>query len=220
MLSSPSLHCKANTRCGGESLNRKCCRRVRNWASASFHSVLWGRASSQERSMRTQPSTSRTSAISFHALHLRLARPTRPWLICCAKSPKGRTRHLLKLRLHGCWPRSPGLFPSPAQRNCIASRRTSAQLKLSSPPTICVKSIAQRRKSMCREHVILKRWSEGRVCERGLRAYRVESKPGPSVWCWSISFPKRGLCRPSGELRRKAGQSLLVSFTNDLHIFQ
>ena len=40
------------------------------------------------------------------------------------------------------------------------------QLKLNSPPAICVTSIAQRHKSRCKERVILKNWSEGQVYER------------------------------------------------------
>ena len=62
------------------------------------------------------------------------ARRTRPWSICSAASPSGRTRRPPRSRSPGCWPRSRGSCRSPARRSWSAWRRTSAPLPSSSPP--------------------------------------------------------------------------------------
>ena len=62
----------------------------------SFHSVLLAKAFSRERSTRTRSSTVPTSATSSLVLRRRLGRRIWLWLICCARSPKGRRRHLLR----------------------------------------------------------------------------------------------------------------------------
>ncbi len=73
---------RANTRCGGDGLKRNCCRRWRNSGSGSFPSVLWGKASSRERSMRRRTFVRPTSATSYLALRRRPGKRIRPWSIC------------------------------------------------------------------------------------------------------------------------------------------
>ncbi len=87
---------RANTRCGGDTRKRNCCRHSRNSGSGSFRSVPLVRASSPERSTRTRRSTVPTSATSFRASRRRLGRRIWPWLSCCARSQNGRKRHLLR----------------------------------------------------------------------------------------------------------------------------
>ena len=53
---------RASIRCGGGSPRRRSCRRSRSWASASFPSARWARASSPARSTRPRRSTAPTSA--------------------------------------------------------------------------------------------------------------------------------------------------------------
>ena len=72
--SSRSRRCRANTRCGGGSPKRKCCRRSRSWASASFRSARSAKASSPGRSTRTRRSTAPTSATSSRASRRRIGK--------------------------------------------------------------------------------------------------------------------------------------------------
>jgi hypothetical protein len=127
--SSLSPRSRANTRSGGETLKRNCCRPSSSSGSASFPLALWARASSRGRSTRTRPSTARTSATSSLASRRRLGKRIKPWLICWARSENGRRRHLLRSRSLGCWRRSRGSFPSQARGSRSAWRRTSEQLR-------------------------------------------------------------------------------------------
>src|ERR1700730_3398434 len=80
--SNQSQHSRVNTRCGGESLKRKCYRLSRNSASASFHLVLLVKASSREKSTKTPRLMLLTFAIFCLALRRRLEKRIRLWLIC------------------------------------------------------------------------------------------------------------------------------------------
>src|SRR5205085_6231633 len=154
-----------NTRCGGESLKRKCCRRSKNSESASFHSALLVEASSRERLTRTPRSTAQTSATSSHASRQRLEKRIRLWLICLAVSQSERRRRPLKSRSPGCLHRSLGSCRFLAPRSCTAWRRTSERLMWSLHPTTYAKSKRSPQRSMCKVLGIPKRWSEGRVSE-------------------------------------------------------
>ncbi len=70
--------------------------------------------------------------------------------ICWGKSVSGRRRQSLRSRWRGCWPRSHGLFRSPAPRSCIAWTRTSEQLQSHLHPTIFVKSKPPPPRSRCK----------------------------------------------------------------------
>ena len=73
---------RANTRCGGDALKRRCCQPSKNSGSDSFHLALWVRASSRARSTKIRSSIVPISATSSLALPRRLEKPIRRWLIC------------------------------------------------------------------------------------------------------------------------------------------
>jgi hypothetical protein len=79
--SSTSPQSKANTRCGGESLKRKCYRLWRNSESDSFPSVPWARAFSRAQSTRIQNSTAPTSATLSLALAQKTEKRIKLWLM-------------------------------------------------------------------------------------------------------------------------------------------
>lgn len=68
------------------------------------------------------------SATPSHGLRPRHGKRIRHWSICSATLPHARGRPPLRLRLRGCWPRSPGSFPSPVQGSWSAWKKTSEQL--------------------------------------------------------------------------------------------
>jgi aryl-alcohol dehydrogenase-like predicted oxidoreductase len=73
------------------------------------------------------PSTAPTSGTSSFASRRRLGKRISPSSICSPESQNGRTRHQLRLRSRGCWPRSPGSCRSPAPRGWSVWTRTSPQ---------------------------------------------------------------------------------------------
>ena len=109
---------------------RKCCRRSRSSASASFPSVLWAEASSRERSTRRRRSTAPTFATSSLALRRRIARPIRPWLICWPRC--GKRKHATPAQIALAWllAQKPWIVPIPGTTKLSAWKRTSAAASL------------------------------------------------------------------------------------------
>ena len=110
---SPSLPSRANTRCGGDALRRKCCRRSKSSGSGSFHIVLWAEASSRERSTKTPRSTIPISATSFLALRRRLGRRIWPWLIWLSKIAERKKATPAQIALAWLLAQKPWIVPIP-----------------------------------------------------------------------------------------------------------
>ena len=151
---------KANTRCGGGSLKRRCCRRSKNSESDSFHLAPLVRAFSRARSTKIRSSIVPISATPSHALSQRIAKRTRRWLICSVGSRNRRRRHLLRSRSPGCLQRSRGSFRSQGQPSCIAWKKTSERLRSSLHPKISMRSKVPPQTSRSKGLGIRKGWSK------------------------------------------------------------
>src|SRR5262249_31527821 len=81
----------------------------------------------------------------------RLEKPIKHWSIC--SNPWRNEKELRRLKLHspGCSRRSPGLFPSPAPRNCLGWTKTSQLLQSTLRRKISVTSTALPQRSPSKE---------------------------------------------------------------------
>ena len=164
--SSRLLRSRANTRCGGDVLKRKCCRRSRNSESASFHSALWGRASSRERST-TKTTFDRADFRNIVPRFTPEARKANQALVdLLAPSQNGRMRHLLRSRSPGCSPRSRGLFPSRAPRKLERLDENIGQQLSNLRRMTSVRSIAPSQRSRCKGLGTPKTWRRLLVSEQ------------------------------------------------------
>ncbi len=77
MQSSQLQRSRANTRCGGESLKRRCFLCARSSGSASCRSARWAEAISRERSTKIRPSPARIFAAASALLHRRRCKANR-----------------------------------------------------------------------------------------------------------------------------------------------
>src|SRR6185436_20523807 len=95
----------------------------RNLELDSFHSVLWVKVSSPERSTRRRSSTAATFATSSRALLRRLEVQIKRWWIC-SREWRNENKQLRR-RLHspGCSHRNRGLFPYREPRSCLGSKK-------------------------------------------------------------------------------------------------
>ena len=156
MQSSPSLPCRASIRSGGESLKQEVSRRSRNSGSDSFHSVrlgkgfLTGKISEDTKFDKTD---FRNIVPRFTPENRKANQAVVDLL---GKIATQRRRHPRRSHSPGCWRRSPGSFRSPAQRNCIAWKKTLEPLPSNLRPTISAKSKAPPRRLRSRVPAIRK----------------------------------------------------------------
>src|SRR5438270_13341640 len=93
MQFSQSQQSRTNTRCGGESLKRRCCQHWKNLESVSFYSALSSEAFSRGGLTRTLRSKVRTCVALSLALRRTFEKRFTRSLICLARSETGRRRH-------------------------------------------------------------------------------------------------------------------------------
>ena len=125
--SSRSPRSRANTRCGGESPRRRCCRRSRNSASASSPSARWARASSPATidENTTFDSTDFRNIVPRFTPEARKANQALVDLLGEIAARKKATP--AQIALAWLLAQKPWIVPIPAPRSCIAWRRTSAR---------------------------------------------------------------------------------------------
>jgi len=80
----------------------------------------------------------------------RIERQTKFWSLCSDQSQRPSRPPRRRLRLRGCWRRSPGSSRSQARQSCIACRRMWVLLRLSLPRKTCNESAMLSPRSRCK----------------------------------------------------------------------